>query len=339
MSNSKLGPRAFLLYAMLGAITCVLAAVLLTAIGDPSGVSKGDKKHGAGPFESAPRLVLDRRPTAILLGNSRVIRGFDHHDFPEGTINLGHSAVALPGVILLLNKAMKSPDLQKVWLGIDFGMFCMPDQHRQEFEFELNRDQDPTWASRLGAIRPSRIRAALLDAAGLSNPESKDRDPDGFQKPGRRPVNIKAGQALTPPLLAQHAAITGTIAQERYQERLNMLTAALQKLAARNVQVNLFINPSHPLYFEALEKLEILDDYKRMQVDIEQIVDQIGDPHVSLIDFSTRYARTNLLPGESDSSLDSDPPFYDLVHYQPSVGKEIRNAFPVQQDPQTLLSK
>ena len=86
MFNSEVNTssRASLSWALCGAALFTLLSILATLFVDPFGVVHWPAVRHPTPSGFVSKLVQERRPTAILLGNSRIRRGFGRSEVPIG---------------------------------------------------------------------------------------------------------------------------------------------------------------------------------------------------------------------------------------------------------------
>ncbi|QMW23950.1 hypothetical protein [Sandaracinobacteroides saxicola] len=292
--------------ALLGVIAAGLLALVGNAVWvDPFRVFGEGRGHHLCPSGwlagvervQKPLILAFRRPEVALIGSSKVMQGFDERDaavvFRGARVaNLGMAAADMRVVLDMAGRALRTPSMRQLWIGLDFGMLAP-------------QDAAPALATADGTSRWERLRRGVLSAEALKaavsmrigdcdvprlsgwgfNVGRVDRRGDGVAV--RRQVLATLAPLKEPGrrVQAEAAALGG----------LRALAGAAQR---RGVRLVLFHSPVSADYRRLLEAegLVAAERSWRRQV--------AGLPGVTLVEVRPQA-------------------FYDLTHYRPEVGRTI----------------
>jgi hypothetical protein len=253
------------------------------------------------------------KPVTIFLGTSRTERGLDpeHPVFADEqpVYNLALPAANHYEVMRYFEHAIANqPQIEQVVIGVDFFMFNQFNRGRAGFsEYRLEKPSitfldifDSTFS--IGAIRSSLLTIAA---------NARSIDSESYRSNGAwiNPSNQNVKQNLKKMLEAD--------LRETYQnyqlsdEALNNFKSILETCKQRNINVKVFISPSHATQWEAIRASGLwstFEQWKREIVEITPIWDFSGYNSV------TTEAISPEMQNYSDSS-----------HYTPKVGDLVLN--------------
>lgn len=339
MSSSE--PRAAgrrFLAVLFAAFALMLAGILAaTALIDPTGllVGAGWPRGACAAGLKDPRSVevLGARtrlfqPDEILVGSSRVMRGFEDDGFTADgrtrAISLGYSGAGMADIDGMVRDAVAGAPVQRVWIGLDFGAFVLTD--RPHYPARGGGSPAPRRDAILtGLLSPDALQATLnvllhpglcdappYDARGFANPDApllKGTDPAVLPGPAARSrilASWRRGEADRETL---------------YRRERDRFTRLLAELKRRDIAVILFVGPTHPAYDRLVTEAGLGDLRARWRADITRIVDEQGAVLVAA-DWP------DFLDGLPDRPVGCDVhavdcAFYDATHFRPFVGAAI----------------
>lgn len=343
-SDSAHPSRTYLALMGLGLCCVSVVALILTYLVDPFGLlssgqptpfrlcSKGSKTR-ANNRDFIPLLIQKHQPNTVVMGSSRVRRGFSSSQLPPQAVNVSLRGLTLPEASIILLRAAENPRLKTVWLGLDYGMFFHDNAQTEKIQSLMAAAEHPWTAFRYGLLQPSAIRAAFSVLLGGESCSVAYRNEQGFENPGvaSYPIlnqqDLKQRKAALANFYRQSASVGDTTLQARYQQRMAMFSGLVDRFATQKIQLNLFVNPSHPAYYEALDDVGLTSQYREWIADLEMMTANADPELLTFIDFSDRYRDPSQLPAECTPRLTIDCPFFDLTHYRRFVGHEIVAAF------------
>ncbi|WP_461518970.1 hypothetical protein [Porticoccus sp.] len=326
--------------------------VLISWVIDPFGVLRKDRgfpelcAEGIKTTDdrtSIPLLPLKTQFSEAIIGNSRIKRGFTRESF-EGnalkkTANLGISSLTMEELYQLSAPLIQSKQLDTIWIGLDFGMFGKrnPDAMKVYETSQTSYDRLSSYLS--GALSFKAWRETTFVIRRFHNCRSPVRDYQGFIISGKywhkrnNAWNEKTTGSdsveLTRRRLLKEFSETDNEQASRYQYHLTLLEELLKKAGNNSVQLNLFINPSHPDYFDILDKAGKLNNYRQWKLDIETVIQNA--PRTAMgprfMDFSGWYVHKDFMPLGCRDNFAPPCPFSDFTHYRPQIGMQILREF------------
>ncbi|CAA0109814.1 Uncharacterised protein [BD1-7 clade bacterium] len=294
--------------------------------GFPSLCANGVK---VDPDDSVSRLLplTTESVVDVIIGTSRIKKGI--------TQEAWRSVVSKSGTNLFLSKAtigdlhnillplIRRKNPSRIWIGINYGMFVTPTTSRIH-SLPAYEQQNRYSIYRHGVFSTQAMNAAtkvLLSGVGCNRIE---RDSSGF-------VTREVKRHTTEADIARHAVLSEQLFSsnefhngERYQDSLERFSEILETANINGVSMNIFINPSHPKYLHALNNAGHSEKYIHWKNSISNTVNALNQNglDVQFIDF------THMIEEEN---ITCDPfslcPFYDLIHFHPSIGKRMLSQF------------
>ncbi len=343
MSSSepaKADGRRFLAW-LLGTAALLAAAVLAVAwLVDPYGLLSARSGGGAGLCAPGirvdddrylkPVLIRLRQPEEVVVGSSRALWAFHEESFSRRTgrrtVNLALSAATLEEIDLLVRQAVYEAPVRRVWIGLDFGAFAMPEREPGTLTPLWSVADPDSTALRYGLLDPHALRAGLL---ALADPESC-RDPPfsvhGFARSATpyghaRPALPVLPDARIRAALVQRWRFEDQARAEAYAQRLHRFDALLAFLQERGVQAILFITPSHQTYFSMVGEAGLTGLYRRWRGEVQALAGRNGATLVMSDD--PAFLAPLRAPGCPASAPPSECLFYDSTHVRPVVGDAI----------------
>ncbi len=349
MSSSDPRARRYLGWGAATVLLLAAALAAMTAAIDPRGLlgptlgwptlcQAGLKTD---EHDSKPLLAALGRPKVILVGASKVQKGFLQSDADRvlgpGAFNLAMSASNFSEIADMAEDAWRGGGVRSVWIGLDYGGFSAPPSgaYRRPARLDADPRLRALWHGWLSpqamerathiAAHPEQCRRPLYTPRGF-RAETRPGDPDPVGTadlrvgPGRDPLTgqRRSFRAVTTLPKAQREAT--------YREEMQRLRRLLGEARSRRIEVVLFIHPRSRVYLRALE-LEGLDaDYRRWEGDVTAIVAAAHDPHARLLDFSDDARFTGSDAGVCAAGARPTCLFYDAAHYTPAVGRRILEA-------------
>lgn len=313
---------------MLGALFAATAATdptgLLVGGGWPSGLCAPGVKVMDDRIHK-PAMLSVHRPDGILLGSSRVARGFDGRGLhPEdGTVlNLGMTGATMTDIDALARKAVDETPVSRVWIGLDFGAFAMAETAPVEMPPGEGRAAPRVRALWHGLFSPRALKATLgllLDPAACATPPFDAR---GFVRPGSGdPAGAHGGEpdpAARSRLLRSWRA-PPVQRETLYAARMATLDRLLLHLGGRGVEVVLYRSPSHPAYYALVDEAGLGPLHRRWQVDTDRLAARRGLTLVAAD--APGFLSAAGLPACTEKRVDCA--FQDAVHFRPGVGAAI----------------
>jgi hypothetical protein len=332
--------RRFLAW-LLASVALLAAAILgITWLLDPYGLL-GARGHGTALCTPGIRIDDDRylkpllprlyQPEEILLGSSRARWAFHEEFFTRRTgrrtVNLALNSASLEEIDRLTRQAIADAPVRRVWIGVDFGAFAMPDWAPGRLATLWPIADPEATALRYGLLDPHAMRAglfALIDPATCRDPVLT---PHGFIR-GATPYGDSPLPVL--PSARQRAAILrhwrfdAPARAAAYAERLARLDALLAFLHQRGVAVILFLTPSHPLYQEMLAEAGLAERRLRWREQVRALAARHGA--TLLLTDTPAFLDSIRAPGCPADARPVDCLFYDTTHSRPVVGEAIVRA-------------
>jgi hypothetical protein len=326
--------------------------ILLTWVIDPLGILREDRGFPMlcadgiktnNDRASIPLLPLKTDFDQVIIGTSRIKRGFTQTAFEENTpgktINLGIGGISLSELYRLSMPLIRSERMGTLWVGLDYGMFNIPKPAKMDI-YEKKYESNNQWQSYLvGALSFTALRETNHVLRHFHNCRTLIRDYRGFiikgefwnkinkiwNKKQNQPGSVKQqGRKLF-----DKFSNIDTTQPLHYQHRLALLERLIKEAVNHSVQLNLFINPSPPGYFDILERAGKLDEYQQWQIDLQLLTQKSSHTAIppKFRDFSDWYTQEGSMPLGCSDSFAPPCPFYDFTHYRPYVGQQILKAF------------
>lgn len=326
--------------------------ILLTWVVDPLGILRDDRGFPTlcadgikttGDRTSIPLLPLKTDFNQAIIGTSRIKRGFTQAAFEENTpgktINLGIGGISLKELYRLSMPLIRSEQLDTLWVGLDYGMFNIPMPAKMVIYEKKHGINNQWWSYLAGALSFTAWRETAYVLWRTKNCRTPIRDYSGFIIKGEhwnKRDNARNQKQNQPGSLEwqerrlfKKFSKIDTTQPRRYQHRLALLEKLIKEAADHSVQLNLFINPSPPGYFDILERAGKLDEYQQLQIELQRLTQKFSHTAIppKFLDFSDWYTREDSRPLGCSDSFAPPCPFYDLTHYRPYVGQQILKAF------------
>lgn len=336
-SEPRAAGRQFLAILFAGLALTLCGVVTATAVVDPSGLLVGS---GWPPGGCAPGMksrypafmaaqVRLNQPDEIIVGSSRVRRGFEHGDpiapRHQTAMNLGHSGAILTDIDTITRQAVANAPIRRVWIGLDFGAFAMTDRARQPATAGrrwATAQQDVLLTGLLSPQALEATRDVLLHPGTCAVPPFDSR---GFPNPAAEPSE-PTDRAALPDKLVRAGILaswhrTPTERENLYAGELARFTRLMAELKRRNIAVILFVGPTHPAYDSLVAEAGLTRFRVRWRADVARIAREQGAVLVPA-DRSDFLATLPGLPANCDATP-ADCAFYDATHFRPFVGTAI----------------
>ncbi|MEO1590296.1 MAG: hypothetical protein AAFU71_03275 [Cyanobacteria bacterium J06632_22] len=264
-----------------------------------SGTNKNDRL-----FKAAQ--IMQQRPVAVMVGSSRTKQGMDPDTelLPEGTYNLGLNGSTAHELQRYLEHAIaNNPDLQQVVVGIDFFMFNGHRTVESTFsEDRLGKRRLPVGDHLATLLSLDATAESWATIQGSRDHDAAARPTNGFApttkaKDGN--TQWRFNQAIKD-YFGYHADY------ELSTEQLDAFRALVEVCRDRNIDLVVFISPSHAVQWETIRATghwQTFETWKRELVSIIPVWDFSGYNSI------TTEPIADVMQNYSDSS-----------HYLPSVG-------------------
>jgi hypothetical protein len=253
--------------------------------------------------------VITRQPKVVLLGSSRVYRGFD----VEGEIyNMGVSSMTLIEASSYVKHILKFTSAQKIVLGLDFWMI------------DEIRPTQVGWDKKTGTISytlKSFLRALFRgNEAFLTLKESicNNKSPpieekwnyDGFFYTNRRSKN-----EVDSMLLSYEQSFQKTQLQ---LEMLSYLEDIIRQCKIKKVKLYIYLSPLHPATKKVYQKSNNADYFDPWRKKVQLICEEDNIPFYDL---------SNMLNDSQPLDKGSTDIWLDYSHFSPKVGRKILQGF------------
>lgn len=304
------------------AVFALFSAVMLTV--DPLGEGSGNAICPVGPKTVVTRgvkilLPARFRPQSIMLGTSRVHRGFDSQAMQlvaDGPIaNLGVASGYPADFVGLTQESLGAGRLQQVFVGLDFRIF---------FGVEAAKQASPPsqsywpWLARKRAAYLSSwairaLPAGLRDCRATTNADGSPlHDTDGASPGGER-----IAEDLD--LMAATFRSDASGGEATYLARMAELRTAIRSWRQSGLVVVLFAAPYRKELLNVYREAGLADDFERFHADFAELAKQEGVP---FIDLHSQAAIARLgLPECPGGGIGCH--FIDMTHYSPTVARRI----------------
>jgi hypothetical protein len=319
--------------------------VLITWVVDPLGILREDRGFPmlcadgiktTNDRASIPLLPLKTDFNQAIIGTSRIKYGFIYetlHERPTSkAINLGINGLHIRELHQLLIPLIKSKKLDVLLVGLDFGMFASPKPSLTKIQKMSGYSNNHWWSYRIGTISFQAWHESIDILKRTQSCLQSIRDYGGFvididswdkKRSNHKSIQRQELRLLKRYLPAEH------FQPGPYQHYLNLLKQLIEEAANHSIQLHLFINPSHPRFFEILQRTNNLDKYRQWELDLQELIQRSESKKAPLKfrNFSGLYPHIESMPLGCHDSFGPSCPFYDLVHYRPYVGQQILKAF------------
>lgn len=284
------------------------------------------RTHEDGGRITASHRLLDPGAGTVLLGSSRVVDGFPKRDeaWPGGLINAGMRGTNAFELARAAVIAGRDPDLRCVVIGLDLDDFTVHVKTKATYWISTLPDGNRQAALFRMALSPSAFARALQTiednrTGGSDDFPFKDRYARGWQR-----AHFEASVGST-----YRAFASG---YELDPERVAFLGRAIDGLAARGVQVVLFIHPIYAWREEALIRSGRGADHDAMRRALAALAERHADDiarapcidgaAVQLWDFSgfQEVAQTRAPAPDAELAIRY---WYEPAHYTPEIGAAI----------------
>lgn len=263
-------------------------------------------------FSKALQIVF-RQPEIIIIGSSRVYRGFDFEDLPyekkDIFYNGGISGLTLTEALGYIKQTSRFTRVKHIILGLDLWMMDKNKLFHEGFNEHLGEFQDLCNSFFISLFSFEALEDSFEEFKSLFSLSKKNK---GFWK--------KNGFFKTAPLTKEE--IDSFL--ESYEKSLQPIVIDLKQLLTlekvillckeKNIQLSIYISPLHKKTFNIYEKMklgEIFHDW------IEIIKNLCQTQGVPFFDFSKDYFK------KSPDLLGSTNIWIDYSHFSPVVGNLI----------------
>jgi hypothetical protein len=344
MSSSERGSaRSFLVAAISAATLATLAIGVLNAYVDPYGylreASAPERPCGAVVARGdealvKPRLASLRQPTEVLLGTSRVGGGFDETtaatiDARGRVVNLGVPGADMARVVALARSAIDSAPVERIWVGVDFGMFHA-DPSKSLGAASSRPMADARWLRWATALLSwPATRASLNSLTTADECSSTGMTFDGFIGDGPRRRWLANREDYSRHAVERIQNTMSGIRDLGPKARVAWRLAGVAHLSAllafasnHGVAVMLYVSPSQREYYAIMDRAGLAGEYAEWRDEVATAAR--GAPgRVTFVDFSNSHQqRQGARSAEGDTDK-SESAFYDLVHFTPRMGRVI----------------
>lgn len=254
--------------------------------------------------------LLTRRPEHVILGSSRVYRGFDtDQGLAKGAYNLGLPRLRIAEADAYVRHLLHFSPMKTLVVGLDFLMFDADETFISGF--------DPDLGSRkyvLGAVPASFFTAQAFNDSRLAM-TSKSKNDGAWRRNGFRYSNDRDEASIQNVYdRFQHHRIS-----EKQYEQLGQM---LKRIAENKVQVSLYLSPMSKAHLEHFKDVGDMQAFIQWREKVCSIAAEHG---IVCHDFSTSSPFSN----ETVSEKSTDH-WVDASHFQPVVGEWILNEMRVQ---------
>lgn len=272
-----------------------------------------------------PLLAMNNPVERIVTGNSRVLHGFKSEFWPNTyeTLNLSISMQTVHEMTLWLPQVIKNRTTKEVWIGLDFGMFFYDEPIKNVIPNLSTISKLSKWYYQFG---PEAIVDSYL-ALFNYNCNVPNRDPYGFVTSCHRFGNIEQPtRVMMLDLMiensARYSALKLTTSMDEFIELIKLLQI-------NDISIKLFLSPSHPTYYEAIEAAGKMTLYRKWMYQVEENVKRFKAQgyNISYRNFTMIDEPQGLEKINCENFHNSDCSYYDLVHFKPVLGKPIIESF------------
>ncbi len=337
-------PLHFCLTFALACLVAASAVFLVTAVTDPLGVLS-EQRLCAGACTrgikttndrvAIPLLVRTREAQTYLFGTSRVRRGFAGSGWQRdsekgGVMNASVSGQLIEETAVLIESVAMRAKASEFWIGLDFGMFLnaspiLPVSTAAPHLHPLS-DAQVYWH---GVFAPDAVRALVNGLFSGRFCHRAYRDEYGFMADG---VEASEQHYVDTPKSADQQLVdrfllAKTLGNTTFGQRMRAFERMLRTGTIAGHRFHIFISPSPPRYFQALELAGVQEEYRRWSEQIRHLIKSMDAPEKQLRfhDFTGWYQDPEA--GPCRSGAEAECPFYELTHYRPLVGERIRASF------------
>lgn len=352
--------RSYILALALCSVTLALAVVMANYVIDPYGITGAQRVPGFNQYKAdindRVRLLKKYQPlhgefNAVIAGNSRVEMGLDpgHRCFGAAGLkpyNAGVPGASLRGQLQYALNIIHAQPVQRVIIGLDFADFVSAEPAPVASRRSLRELADSAFRFLPGGQEsPSFAQTAALDyyqalfsldaltssvkTVAMQGESAPDRDLAGFN-PARDmadAVRVEGPHALFKQKLdtleASYARPRFLFAPgESVNAQLVDIAEFLDIARDMTLQVDLFIGPSHQLYWDLLERRGLLPHYHRWRDEVIGLArTRAQTQNVSLWDFARVSPYINEPVPAAGTRAAPLQWFWEPVHYRRELGE------------------
>ncbi|MFQ3248881.1 MAG: hypothetical protein ACI9O6_000685 [Glaciecola sp.] len=259
----------------------------------------------------------------LIVGNSRVEMGLDPESpyfENQNVYNVGVPGLSVPAQIAYANNVIESNNIETVYIGVDFVDFIS--QERPNFrDFKFVPDKKNDYLSATFSL--DALNASLMTIFNQKK-YSSTRTFKGFNPANDyTPILKSEGQEV---LTSQKlGSLAKQIEGKRfYQQEMNESEQSPVNILEKNVTkwkksgkaIVIFINPYQDLYYDALAKSGLSDDFKTWRSIVKNIATNTDS---TFYDFTNLgMSHSNLLNGEEELAY-----FWEPAHYKKELGEKM----------------
>lgn len=319
------------------AVSLALAAaamLLVIWLVDPTGLLRGaglSPDICASGFVSSddryvkPIVAASHHAPEVLVGSSRVAYAFAPGHFGGREVaNLGFAGANLEGIDAMVRHAAERRMVRRIWIGVDFGTFLIPESWQQSPRPPRSPRGAETFALRHGLLS----RRAAADALrSIIRPalcrSERPLTANGFRS---RHFALFTPAAVTPEMrdyLADQWSLSRPLQAQLLAYNLIRFERLLAELRVRRIEPVLFLSPTSPVFRELVAEAGLDPLYAHWRGSLRAAARRQG---ARLIESDTREfllaIETPPCPAPSREAC----MFEDITHYRSFVAEAIVRA-------------
>ena len=291
-----------------------------------TGFNKIKYSADGGRIEKSIRLKSGNYNT-LVAGTSRVQVGIDpnypalkHHN----VYNLGLSGTNLYELEKVLNYAIKYQNIKLLIWGLDFLTFSTQRKTAGDFESSyFKNEKNIEWIFDYLINTYNLLRSLKVIFYNYKNKSDVFSNERGFFDKSN--MNVNHRELFTSILTENFLVNNETYAGFQYgKDRLQSFKRVLKKYSSKNIKIILFISPVHARQLEALNALNLFDDFEDWKRDVVYSVEDINEQaenRIVLWDFSGYNSITmERIPDRKEEQMRW---YWESSHYKKEVGNLI----------------
>lgn len=278
---------------------------------------------------------LRQKPRTVLAGNSRVDVGLDPQDaaWPaafQPVYNFGLPGEGMASVIETLTAAMARHRPERVYLGVDFFDFLVPEDQWSGFDGAALPPRQARLPARLKGLAGTTVSLDALVDSVLTLVEQGEVHPADTRANGFTPLENYHGHVAR----EGHAALF----EQRTRETVERLLTRPRRMAwpgpgrnpawarleqflafarAQGVTVVLFTYPYHAELLETLRQTGRMEDLKQWHVRLAALAAREGVPLWSFLGYNRQTMEAVPRPGDYTTRMRW---YWEAGHFKPALG-------------------
>lgn len=352
--------RTYCIKFLIAALLVFLGAAFINLITDPYGIWETPLINGVnnsknfGVHYRIPKYVgwsrWNSTPQTILLGTSRTAGGLrtEHHTLKNGiTYNMALGGEPIYESLVLFKHSLKGGNLRSVIVGLDFFAFnaywAMDVDEEKRLMPGSNFDllfNSGTFQDSLATIQQSLPYMEVVRAAHASDASPIANATGTKMKISMRHLFIEVEKIFATYHRPDPYRIYSYSNTETGNNTLDSFRELLRIAYANDIEVRLFISPSHAWHWEGLSNVGLWQNWEQWKRDLTRInkeeSNQAGKPNYPLWDFSGYNSiTTETVP---DQNISDQMEWYsDSSHYNMACGDLILERIFEQSDTSRLI--